>query len=634
MIFVTAGHVDHGKTSLLRALTGTDTDRLPEEKRRGMTVDLGYAYLPLPDGEILGFIDVPGHEKFLTNMLAGVGGVQHALLVVACDDGIMPQTEEHLAILHLLRIPDLTVVLTKIDKVEAERRTEVREALEQELRRYAWNGVAFFEVSAITGDGIVALKTHLQALVLQQKISSTRNTHRFRLAIDRAFHVHGAGLVVTGTALNGHVNIGDTLWLTGAEQSVRVRHLRAQDHPTETAHAGQRIALNLVGDLHKDDIARGDWLLSEAPPSPVSRCLVELGLLGSPISLQQWQSVHLHHAASHLTGRLSLLQPPETASVLCELALDTPLHLADDDVLIVRDISARHTLAGARVLSLTPPRRGKRQPAFLHWLSRRTETNDDHDVLALWLQQGAVELDAFAWARQLTAPALQTLLPSSGALIKGGYAMDAVMAEQQCDSLVASLAESHARYPEHLGVGRARLRRMALPNTPEVLVFAHIDRLLNEKRLINTNGWLHLPQHRLAFTAEEDLLWKRLLPLFHEPPCWVRDLANAAQTPEETARALLHKAMRLGYVVAIVRDRYYLTAQIARIAEIVRATAADSSDGGMETAALRNRFGVGRKLAIQILEFFDRSGFTRRQGNRHLLRDAELFANQESAAKD
>ncbi|MCL2872473.1 MAG: selenocysteine-specific translation elongation factor [Betaproteobacteria bacterium] len=632
MIFVTAGHVDHGKTSLLRALTGVDTDRLPEEKRRGMTIDLGYAYLPLPTGETLGFVDVPGHEKFLSNMLAGVGGVQHALPVVACDDGIMPQTEEHLAILHLLRIPGLTVVLTKTDKVEAARRAEVRATLEQTLRRYAWSDVAFFEVSAITGDNIAALKAHLQALASPP--ATAFETRRFRLAIDRAFHVHGAGLVVTGTAFGGRVSIGDTLWLTGVGRSMRVRHLHAQNHPVETAHVGQRIALNLVGDLHKDDIARGDWLLSEAPPRPVNRCLVELDLLDPAVSLQSSQSVHLHHAASHLTGRLSLLQHPDVATkqILCELTLDTPLHLADDDVLVVRDISARHTLAGARVLSLAPPRRGKRQPTFLHWLARRAEANDDRDVLVLWLQQGTVELDAFAWARQLTAPALEIVLQSSDTLIKGGYAIDAMLAAQQCDKLTAVLAEFHAGTPEHLGVGRARLRRMALPNTPEALVFAHIDRLLAEKRLINTHGWLHLPQHRLAFTAEEELLWQHLLPLFHEPPCWVRDLAHAAQIPEETARALLHKATRLGLVIAIVRDRYYLAAQIARIAQTVRDAAIgidnsnDNNNGSMETAALRHRFGVGRKLAIQILEFFDRSGFTSRHGNRHLLRDAELFA--------
>jgi selenocysteine-specific elongation factor len=545
----------------------------------------------------------------------------------------MPQTEEHLAILHLLRIPGLTVVLTKTDKVETARCAEVRTALEQTLRRYFWSNAAFFEVSATTGDNIAALKAHLQTLASQP--AATSDARRFRLAIDRAFHVHGAGLVVTGTAFGGRVSVGDTLWLTSVGRSVRVRHLHAQNQPVETAHVGQRIALNLVGDVHKDDIARGDWLLSETPPSPVSRCLVELDFLDSAISPQPSQPVHLHHAASHLTGRLSLLQHPDavTKHVLCELTLDTPLHLADDDVLVVRDISAQHTLAGARVLSLTPPRRGKRQPTFLHGLSRRAEANDDRDVLALWLQQGTVELDAFAWARQLTAPALQTLLHASGALIKGGYAIAAALAEQQCDQLIAALTEFHARTPEHLGVGRARLRRMALPNTPEALVFAHIDRLLTEKRLTNTNGWLHLPQHRLAFTAEEDVLWQRLLPLFHEPPCWVRDLAYKAQVTEETARTLLHKAARLGYAIAIVRDRYYLSSQIARIAQTVRDASANNGngDGGMETAALRNRFGVGRKLAIQILEFFDRSGFTRRQGNRHMLRDAELFAVNDDA---
>lgn len=211
MIIATAGHVDHGKTTLLQAITGVNADRLPEEKKRGMTIDLGYAYWPQPDGRVLGFIDVPGHEKFLSNMLAGVGGIDHALLVVACDDGVMAQTREHLAILQLTGNPQLTVALTKADRVDEARINEVREEVLAALSEYGFKDAALFVTVATEGRGIDALRDHLQQIPSREHASH----HRFRLAIDRAFTVKGAGLVVTGTALSGEVNVGDTLWLTG-----------------------------------------------------------------------------------------------------------------------------------------------------------------------------------------------------------------------------------------------------------------------------------------------------------------------------------------------------------------------------------------------------------------------------------
>ena len=290
MIIATAGHVDHGKTTLLQAITGVNADRLPEEKARGMTIDLGYAYWPQPDGRVLGFIDVPGHEKFLSNMLAGVGGIDHALLVVACDDGVMAQTREHLAILQLTGKPTLTVALTKTDRVAAARVEEVRAEVEQTLRELGFDAVAFFPTAAAENIGIAELRSHL----LQLAERPHPQQQRFRLALDRAFTVKGAGLVVTGTALSGEVRVGDTLWLTGVNTPMRVRGLHAQNQAVEQAHAGQRIALNIVGDAQKEALHRGDWLLSSPPPEPAERVIVELQC-HTPLS--QWQPLYIHHAA-------------------------------------------------------------------------------------------------------------------------------------------------------------------------------------------------------------------------------------------------------------------------------------------------------------------------------------------------
>lgn len=247
MIIATVGHVDHGKTTLLQAITGVNADRLPEEKKRGMTIDLGYAYWPQPDGRVPGFIDVPGHEKFLSNMLAGVGGIDHALLVVACDDGVMAQTREHLAILQLTGNPMLTVALTKADRVDEARVDEVERQVKEVLREYGFAEAKLFITAATEGRGMDALREHLLQLPEREHASQ----HSFRLAIDRAFTVKGAGLVVTGTALSGEVKVGDSLWLTGVNKPMRVRALHAQNQPTETANAGQRIALNIAGDAEK-----------------------------------------------------------------------------------------------------------------------------------------------------------------------------------------------------------------------------------------------------------------------------------------------------------------------------------------------------------------------------------------------
>lgn len=609
MIIATAGHVDHGKTTLLQALTGVNADRLPEEKKRGMTIDLGYAYWPQPDGRIIGFIDVPGHEKFLANMLAGVGGIDRALLVVACDDGVMAQTREHLAILQLTGQPAITVALTKADRVSEERISEVRSQINALL-----GNVPVFITAATDGLGIDELRQHIQALPERPH----PRQHRFRLAIDRAFTVKGAGLVVTGTSLGGEVNVGDTLWLTGADKPMRVRGLHAQNQQTESAYAGQRIALNISGDAQKADISRGDWLLAEKPLQAVERVIVQLE---AHTALSQWQPLHVHHAASHVTGRISLLEGD-----LAELVLDVPLWLADNDRLVLRDIAARTTLGGARALRLHAPRRGKRQPAYLEWLHRLKHAEGDRQTLDVLLQRGAVSLSAFAWARQLTPAGLQALLSQPGYIQAGDSLLSDEVAARWQQKLLDVLDRYHQQHDDQPGPGRERLRRMALPAEDEPLVLALIEKMRREGTIVSRQGWLHLPDHNPGFSAEQQAIWEKIDALFGDDPWWVRDLAAEISEDEQRVRQLLRFAAQLGLVTAILKDRYYRNDRIQAFADLIREL--DQTQGATSAADFRDRLGIGRKLAVQILEYFDRIGFTRRRGNDHLLRDKALFQRE------
>lgn len=611
MIIATAGHVDQGKTTLLQAITGVNADRLPEEKKRGMTIDLGYAYWPQPDGRVLGFIDVPGHEKFLSNMLAGVGGIDHALLVVACDDGVMAQTREHLAILQLTGNPQLTVALTKADRVDEARIDEVREEVLAALSEYGFRDAALFVTVATEGRGIDALRDHLQQIPSREHASH----HRFRLAIDRAFTVKGAGLVVTGTALSGEVNVGDTLWLTGVNKPMRVRGLHAQNQPVEQAHAGQRIALNIAGDAEKDQLNRGDWLLADAPPEPSERIIVSLQ---THTPLTQWQPLHIHHAASHITGRVSLLE-----NDLAELVFDSPLWLADNDRLVLRDISARETLAGARVVMLDPPRRGKRKPEYLQWLAALAQARDDKSALDIHLERGAVDLAAFAWARQLSGEGLRLLTQEPGFIQAGNSLLNAPVAACWQRKVLSTLATYHEQHQDEPGPGRERLRRMALPMEDDALVLLLIENMRESGVIASHHGWLHLPEHKAGFTAEQDAVWQKVAALFGDEPWWVRDLARETNTDEQLMRQVLRHAAQQGMIVAIVKDRYYRNDRIVAFANLIREL--DQARGSTCAADFRDRLNVGRKLAIQILEYFNRIGFTRRRGNDHVLRDAQLF---------
>ena len=617
MIFVTAGHVDHGKTALLEALTGTNTAHLPEEKKRGLTIDLGYAYMPYTDANgqaaVLGFIDVPGHQKFLSNMLAGLGGVDHALLVVSAEEGVKPQTVEHLTLLGLLHFRQITLIITKADRVEATKIETLISQIHQKFPQLA--DAPYFVTSAYTGQGITELRDYLITHAAASKLTEKP----FRYAIDRVFSVKGAGVVVTGTAVSGTVNVGDSLYLSHGEK-VRIKAIHAQNQPSEQGVAGERLALNLAN-VEKTEMTRGDWLTALAPNFATDRITVRFQ---AQAPLKESNAVHLYHFASHTTAKFNLLsdkQAVKFAQGFAEIILDTPLHIAVGDKLILRSGDDQQTLAGAVVVEIDSPKRHKRTEARLAEVAQLAAAQTPSAYAAVYLAQKAVEAAKLQWMLQLSEAELAAL--DLGSSQKWLY--QAGFKQQLQAQVLEKMAAYHAEHQDQLGVTKARLYRMALLAQPEALANFLIDTLIEEKQLLQTRGWIHLPDHRIEFDAKELPIWQQIQPLFAATTqaLWVREVAQALSLDETFTRNLLYKAGKLGYLIPIVKDRFLLSEQIAAFADLIRAFIAEH--GEISVNQLRDEIQYGRKLTVQLIEYFDRTGFLRRKGNVHLLRDQETF---------
>ncbi|MGC7560027.1 selenocysteine-specific translation elongation factor [Pasteurella sp. PK-2025] len=622
MIIVTSGHVDHGKSALLQALTGTHTAHLPEEKQRGMTIDLGYAYLPLEkNGKIdrtLGFIDVPGHEKFLTNMLAGLGGIDYAMLIVAADEGVQAQTEEHLAILRLLQMKQIMVVITKSDRASSAQIAALSQQLRQQYPILAHSPQ--FITSAKTGEGMDALRQYLIALPTLAKPDKP-----FRYAIDRVFSIKGAGTVITGTAFSGQVQQEDVLYLSTGHK-VRIKNIHSQNQPATQGSGGERLALNVHTDIDRRLIRRGDWLFAEPPLPPTDRITVQLC---AETPLRESQPVHIYHATERTTGTLNLLTHKHLVAPqqgLAEIILDQPLFLAYGDKCILRSADAKQLVAGAKVIEIHSPKRHKRRAERLAFLTALQHAETPAKRTALSLQNQAMDAKKIAWFEQLSPTELDQILQANQAIRFQDWCFQTTYQQQQSDTLCAALAQYHQQHDDQLGVAKARLHRMATLTQPEALIYHFIDVLLAQGTLQQTRGWLHLPEHNLAFSEPETLLWQAVLAEFEQQKgqaLWVRDLANRLDEDETLMRNFLYKAGKLGYLTAIVKDRFFLTETIYAYARLIKTFIAQH--GGMSVNQLRDELSFGRKLVVQLMEYYDRSGFLRRKGNVHIVRDADLF---------
>ena len=641
MILATAGHIDHGKTALIRALTGVDADRLPEEKRRGLTIDLGFAYATLPGGTELGFVDVPGHERFLANMLAGVLSIDRVLLVVAADDGPRPQTLEHLDILELIGVHEITAVVTKIDRVERGRADAVAAETGALLAAAGFPKAAIFPVSSRTGEGISALAGHLQksAHAAPRSRAAASASGLFRMPIDRAFTLPGIGLVVTGTIAAGSVATGDRLVLSPQGTPVRVRGLHGHNRPIEAAATGGRCAINLAGSFPEGgEPRRGDWILAAERHAPTTR--LDLSLRVSRFAeapLRDGLPVHLHLGTTDTVGRAAVLGSREIApgeSGFVQLDLEHPLGALSGDRAVLRDHAARHTLAGGRVVDPFAPRRGRRQPARLAVLGALATTDPARALARLLAVEGVVDLAQFALARNLAPSELDRLTETGEFLCIGPARAPIALTPERLAALGDKVADAlgawHQAQPDALGPSRPVLITQLRGAAPEAALEAALDALAGAGRVVRQGPIWRLPEHQPRLTRSDERLWERVHPLLAAADLRaprIRELAVALGLTPEAVERFLSRAERLGRVARVADNRFFLPETLATLAEVARELADSSPDGTFTAATFKDRCGVGRNLAIQILEYFDKAGATRRMGDtRIVLRGSEVFA--------
>lgn len=626
MIVGTAGHIDHGKTSLVRALTGVDTDRLKEEKARGITIDLGFAYLPLDDGRTLGFIDVPGHERFVHSMVAGASGIDIALLVVAADDGVMPQTLEHLAILDLLGTRRALIALTKADLATPERLATVEAQIREAIAGTVLEGADILPVSASTGAGVDDLRARLAAEA--RALGERSDDARFRLAVDRVFTLPGIGLVVTGTVLSGSVQVKDQVTISPSGLAARVRSIHAQNRQVTTGRAGDRCALNLAGDgVAKDAIQRGDMVVDPSLHAPTDRIDARLHLLpGEPKAVVAWFPARLHHGATEVGVRLVPLQgeqvrPGQTADV--QLVLDRPIAAAVGDRYVLRDVSARRTIGGGTFIDLRAPERQRRKPERIAEREAMAIADPRESLAALLdIAPYARDLDVFARDRALAPSTLGALVADMDLVRFDSGDERVAIAMPAWRRFVAAVNERletfHAAQPDVQGMAREKLRLAVLPRLTAgafALALQHPD---VAGTVVRDGAFVRLASHSLQMSPEREALWNKVAPLLggearFKPPR-VRDIAGELGTPEDQIRRMLKFAGRLGHVDEVAHDHFFLRATMHEMVQIAVDIAAHAADGRFTAAQFRDRLDCGRKVAIQILEFLDRQGVMLNQG--------------------
>lgn len=741
MMIGTAGHIDHGKTSLVRALTGTDTDRLPEEKKRGMSIELGYAFLaPSDDGPAVGessaasaatagqtkvvpalglprepiaFIDVPGHEKLLHTMISGATGIDFALLLVAADDGVMPQTREHLAVLSLLGIDRGVVAITKIDRVDEARVQEVTQQARALLADTPLAHVPIIPVSATRGDGVAELRQLLRAEAARLDVAhgadgaeephgsdspvraaaatepaeTTADTTTalpaqagFRLAIDRVFSLDGVGTVATGTVHAGRVQVGDVLQqLPDGPKELRVRSLHAQNRSTDAAHAGQRCAINLAG-IERDQLQRGHWLAQPGIASVSDRLDVELHLWhAEPRAIRSGTRVHVHLGTTASPAAVAVLDADTLApgrTGLAQLVLPQPLAAWHGDRLILRDAAGQRIIGGGRVLDSRAPVRYRRTPQRLQLL-QALQRPALRDRLAGLLEACEHGVDLRQWQQVFGLASVAAFDASLQTLPHRRLAGDFIIGEPAWQHLrrtvLDTLAAYHQNATDEIGPDAARLRRLARLRMDDAHWRLLLDALVQEGSVAQSGAFVHLPEHGSQLAARDETLLQRLTPHLMEAGAqgaWVRDLAEHIGEPAANLRPAMARLARSGHLYQVVKDLYLDAATAARLAALVRRLAladkepaesdraevqqaseqpAEATSGAepgrrharaalkptgqggnalpiLKVAEFRDASGLGRKRAVQMLEFFDRIGLCRRVGDTHVLRlESEVF---------
>lgn len=622
----TAGHVDHGKSTLVQALTGINPDRLREEQEREMTIDLGFAWLTLPNGESVGIVDVPGHRDFIENMLAGVGGIDAALFVIAADEGVMPQTREHLAILDLLRIPGGVVALTKIDLIDDPDWLELVQAdVSEALQGTVLDGAPIIPVSARTGQGLAELTAALQEVLARTPPRPDRG--RPRLWIDRVFTIGGFGTVVTGTLVDGHLEVGQEVEILPRGLRARIRGLQTHKTRIQRAVPGSRVAINLTG-ISKQDLARGDLVTTPGWLRPTTLTDVRMDLLhDAPFPLKHNAFVKFFCGSAETVARVRLLgtetlAPGESGWV--QLELDDPLPLVRGDRFIIRVPSPAVTVGGGEVVDPNPGRKHRRfRPEVLARLETLARGTPAEVLLQTLERRGPLtvrDLLEVSGLGEAAPKALAELFSTGDAVV-----LDAVLEPAPARLVVSrswwsattarmrdELAAYHARYPLRPGMSREELRS-ALRLDPRayngLLARAAADGLI-----VDEAATVRLPEHQVRFTPQQQQAVDDLLARFRAAPYATPSVKEAAALVGEEVLGVL---LARGDLVQVSPEVLFLRETYEEMVERIRAHI--QQQGSITLAQVRDLFQTSRKYAQALLEYLDGVGVTRRVGDERVL---------------
>ena len=623
----TAGHIDHGKSALIRALTGTDPDRLQEEQERGITIDIGFAHLELDGGTRVGFIDVPGHERFIKNMLAGIGGIDSVLLVVAADESIMPQTREHLAICELLGVNSGIVAITKCDLVD----NEIAELVELEVRDLLTTSqlanAPIVRTSVESGNGLAELRDQLAETL---GTFSPRPQHELiRMPIDRVFTVHGFGTVVTGTLLSGRINTGDKLELLPQSTAVTVRGLQVYGEPVESAMAGQRTAVNLQG-LDTSAAARGDLLVTPNSLSATYMLNARLDML-SEHSLEQLQRVRFHHGATEILCRVNVLEVEEIragGSELVQLRLETPYACAPGDRFVIRRYSPMLTIGGGTVLDNLPSKHRAGESKTVGLL-RRLEGGALKERVALLTaasgsrgaDEGHLRHRTFASATHLRSVA--NSLADAGRLVIAQQTplivLDSEVVNNLEEMIIEAVRRQHTDHPLMPGLPKSAVAATLPRHLPEVILDVLLDRLSTAQRLGGSSNALALPEHNVILSEPQERIRTALLTIYEEAGWSPPSISNAWKqlgVTQADGEEVFQLLLRQGKLVRLREDLIFSAARLRVLVDEVRTRYAPGVLFGV--ADFKSWTALSRKHAIPLLEYLDQQRVTRRQGDQRI----------------
>ena len=628
----TAGHIDHGKSSLVRALTGIDPDRLKEEKARGITIELGFAHTIISSGggdTRVAFVDVPGHERFVRTMLAGVGGIDCVMLIVASDESVMPQTREHFDICRLLRIPRGLIVLTKSDLADEDTRALVRQDVAELVKGSFLELAEVIEVSATTGDGLDRLR---EALVAQSRHAGARPSDgAARLPIDRAFSMKGFGTVVTGTLVAGRIAVDDELVVQPGGRKVKVRGVQVHGRAAAEAVAGQRTAINLGG-VDIGDVSRGETLMAPGTLSVTRRVDAEVDLLPGAKPLRHGGRVRVHNGTAEVLGRVSIAgtstEVAPGATALVRFRLEAPAVLTRGDRFIIRAYSPPITIGGGIVLDAAPMRPGVRTADGRFALEGLRVTTDTTASLVAMIEAAGLagvappSLISRAGVAPGNLAAITKSLAARGVVSTGDRLVASRHLQDASERLHAIVAASHKKHPMSEGLAREEAREKIFAKIAPS-VFEHVLEALKSRKALVGSERLALPTHKATVAGSDDRVRAAIVEAFRSGGLKPPDTA-ALEGAVKAPAAVIDKVVALllrEKVLARVDTIVFHAAALQQLKAEVTALKGSALDGRatVDVATFKDRYGLSRKFAIPLLEFLDRERVTKRTGDVRLV---------------